>query len=354
MNRAAGCQGPRAQVLLAGALLGAWAASFATAHAATAADAAAPVEWRFAHYLPKEHFFAEWLADWAAAIEHDSGGRLRITVAPNNELLRLGAIAPGVRDGKAELGFGPAPEAPEFAALGLPFLAASAVDGTRLVNALAAEGTFSGPLDGLEVVFLQTNAPSVVHTRERPVRTPGDLEGLRMRGATPYIRSLLAALGATPIEGFLAPQVYAALRDGQVDGTVFPYEAMGVFRLGEQLRLHTDIPLFVSVLGLYLNPAAYGALPQDLRAVIDRHRGLELAQAAAGAWDTEEARGRAIVAGLGNERLTPTATEFAQWRARADAFTAEQLERLGPAAAAVHARAQALAAADGAGADDGE
>jgi TRAP-type transport system periplasmic protein len=353
MNTGAGCRGPKARILLGGVLLGWCAASAAAAGEATAVVADTPVEWRLAHYLPGDHFFAEWLAAWAAAIERDSSGRLQITVLPNNELLRLGAIAPGVRDGKAELGFGPAPESPEFAALGLPFLAASAVDGTRLVNALAAEDRFSGPLDGLEVVFLQTNAPSVVHTRERPVRTPGDLEGLRMRGATPYIRALLAALGATPIEGFLAPQVYAALRDGKVDGTVFPYEAMGVFRLGEQLRLHTDIPLFVSVLGLYLNPAAYAALPADLRAVLDRRRGPDLALAAAAAWDAEEARGQAIVAGLGNERLAPTAVELEQWRARADAFTAAQLERLGPAAAAVHARARLLQVAGAAAVDHG-
>jgi TRAP-type C4-dicarboxylate transport system substrate-binding protein len=331
----------------------AFAIMFGVAPAACAATAAAPAatadvpptEWRLAHYLPADHFFAAWLADWARGIERESGGRLRITIAPNNELLRLGAIAPGVRDAKAELGFGPAPDAPEFAALGLPFLAASAEDGTRLVDVLAREGAFGTALAGLEVVFQQTNAPSVVHTRTADVRTPEQLVGLRMRGATPYIRSLLAALGATPIEGFLAPQVYAALQEGKIDGTVFPYEAMGVFRLGEQLRVHTEVPLFVSVLGLYMNPAAYAALPAEVRAVVDRHRGPGVARTAAAAWDAEEARGQTIVDRLGTRRLQPSSAELEAWRARLAPFTAQRLEQLGPAARRVHARAVEIGSA---------
>jgi TRAP-type transport system periplasmic protein len=307
------------------------------------ASQAATTEWRLAHYLPQEHFFARWLEGWARQIERDSGGQLRITIVPNNQLLRLGAIAPGVRDGKAELGFGPAPEAPEFAALGLPFVVTSATDGTRLVGALEREGAFAQALEGLEVLFLQTNAPSVIHTRAVDVRRPEQLAGLRMRGATPYIRALLAALGSTPIDGLLAPQVYGALRDGKIDGTVFPYEAMGVFRLGEQLRFHLEVPLFVSTLGLFMNPQAYGALPDDLRAVVDRHRGAAAARAAAAAWDAEEANGRAIADKLGNRRQEPSAAELRAWREHLAPFTAQELARLGPRAAPVHRRAEQLA-----------
>jgi TRAP-type transport system periplasmic protein len=306
----------------------------------------AEVEWTLAHYLPKDHFFATgWLETWTRTLERDSGGRLRITIRPNNELLRLGAIAPGIRDGKAELGFGPAPDVGIFKVVDLPFTVDSAVHGARTLARLQRDGRLGDALSGLTAIALHTNAPSVVHSKLRPVRVPRDLLGQRMRGATPYIRSVLAALGATPIEGFLAPQVYGALRDGHIDGTVFPYEAMGVFRLGEQLRHHTEVPLFVSALGLFVNPAALAALPADLRELVMRRAGEALSLEIAAAWDAEEHRGRDIARALGNEIIEPSARERALWVRTLEPFARQQISALGPSgdrlAREVRAAAQA-------------
>ncbi|MCC5868424.1 MAG: TRAP transporter substrate-binding protein DctP [Gammaproteobacteria bacterium] len=286
-------------------------------------------EWRLAHYLPEDHFFAaEWLPQWVAAIESESQGRLRIVIHPNNTLLRLGDIAPGVRDGLAEVGFGPAPDAAALSVLGLPFIADSAGHGTRVAMRLLADGDLDEDLAGLHVVLLQTNAPSLVHSRGKPIRGPADMQGMRMRGATPGIRALLAALGATPIEGFLAPQVYGALRDGHVDGTVFPYEAMGVFRLAEQLDYHTEVFLFVSALGLFVSADALAALPADLQAVVRAHSGAKTALSAARAWDDEESRGRALAVAQGNTLIQPTSDERAAWRSAAGRYTDERLAAL--------------------------
>lgn len=286
-------------------------------------------EWRLAHYLPENHFFAaEWLPQWAAAIESESDGRLRIVIHPNNELLRLGAIAPGVRDGLAEVGFGPAPDSAALSVLGLPFIVDSAEHGTRVAMTLLADGDLDEDLAGLHVAMLQTNAPSLIHSRGTPVQSPADMQGMRMRGATPGIRALLAALGATPIEGFLAPQVYGALRDDHVDGTVFPYEAMGVFRLAEQLDYHTEVFLFVSALGLFVSADALAALPAELQSVVRAQSGIETALSAARAWDAEEARGRQLAIAQGNTLIQPDADERKAWRTAAGRYTDERLAAL--------------------------
>lgn len=291
---------------------------------------AAAIEWRLAHYLPEDHFFVTgWLADWAGRLERESEGRLRILVHPNNELLRLGAIAPGVAEGKAEMGFGPAPEAPVLSVLGLPFMVDSAAQGTEVAMRLLHDGDLDDVMRGLHVVYLQTNAPSLIHTRDRPVRTPADLKGLRIRGATDGIRDLIAAIGGAPVAGFLAPQVFGALRDGHVDGTVFPYEALGVFRLGEQLDYHTEVFLFVSTLGLFVNAEALAALPDDLRALVMAHSGPAVATSAAAAWDAEEARGSKIAVGLGNTVIRPDQAELRQWREAASIEMEARLGKLG-------------------------
>jgi len=297
---------------------------------AAPANAQNVTNWRLAHYLPADHFFAaEWLPQWTHRLEQASGGRLRIQIIPNNELLRLGAIAPGVRDGKAEMGFGPAPEDAALAVLGLPFMVDSAWHGTKVAMALLEGGELAGAMAGMHVALLQTNAPSLIHSREKPIRTPVDMQGMRMRGATAGIRDLLAALGSTPVEGFLAPQVYGALRDGHVDGTVFPWEAMRVFDLGEQLDYHTEVYLFVATLGLFVNAEALAALPEDLRGIVLAHSGLEVAHAAAAAWDAEEVRGRERAMQLGNRILQPTAAEREAWRDAAEGFTRARLEAIG-------------------------
>lgn len=313
------------------------------------AAATEPVEWRLAHYLPERHFFASgWLREWVESLEAASEGRLRIIVHPNNTLLRLNDIAPGVREGRAELGFGPAPSSPALSVLGLPFMADSAAHGTRIALRLLADSMLNDDLSGLHVALLQTNAPSLLHTRGTPVRRPEDLEGLRMRGATPDIRALLAALGATPVEGFLAPQVYGALRDGYVDGTIFPYEAMGVFRLAEQLDYHTEVFLFVSTLGLFINEEALAALPPDLRDVVLSHSGETQAMAAAQAWDDEEHRGRGLATAAGNTVLTVDGSALAAWRAAAERHTHARLAAIaaeGGDAEALRERIEALAVA---------
>ena len=261
-------------------------------------------------------------------------------------MLRLGAIAPGVAEGKAEIGFGPAPPSRQLDLVELPFLIDSATHGTRVVMELVTQGDLREDLAGLRPVLLQTNAPSIVHMKSMSVRVPRQLAGQRMRGATEYIRNLLATLGAEPVAGFLAPQVRSALESGAVDGTIWPYEAIRVFDLGKQARYHTEVPIFVSVLGLFISQQAYDGLPADLRAVVDRVSGLETALSAAASWEAEETQGRDRVRELGNTIVQPSAAELVSWRQAAQPLIAARLESLGDAdfnAASQYARMQGLA-----------
>ena len=276
---------------------------------------ASEVTWRLAHYLQEEHFFPSgWLQDWIDTLEERTGGRLKIEVHPNNTLLRLGAIAPGVRDGKAEMGFGPAPDSSMLDLMELPFVANSAEHGTKIAMALLNEGVLDNDLKGLHTVFLQANAPSLLHTKGVAVRVPADLTGLRMRGATPYIRDVLGTLGAEPVADFLAPQVYGLLRDGIVDGTIWPYEAIRIFKLAEQANHHTEMYFFVSVLGLFINEKALNALPEDLRAIVLEMSGIGVAVSAAQQWDVEERIGRQLAVVQGSTIIQLSLAEQALWR----------------------------------------
>lgn len=291
---------------------------------------AAEYEWRFAHYLQEEHFFAAgWLSDWVDELERRSDGRIRVKVYPNNSLLRLAAIAPGVRDGQAEIGFGPAPQSPVLDLIELPFIANSATHGTEIVMSMfQSNELLAKDLEGLHVAVLQTNAPSLIHTKDKLVRVPKDFSGLKMRGATDYVREILSTLGSEPVAGYLAPQVFGLLRDGTVDGTIWPYEAIRIFNLGEQTNHHTEMYFFVSVLGLFVNSAALDSLPDELQSVVHDMSGRAIAVSAATEWDLEEKRGRDIVKELGNTITIPTENERAAWRTAAQPLIDRKLKEL--------------------------
>jgi TRAP-type C4-dicarboxylate transport system substrate-binding protein len=295
--------------------------------------------WRLAHYLQEDHVFVSgWLTDWVETLEARSDGRIRVEWHHNNSLLRLAAIAPGVAAGQAEMGFATAPPHGEFTLIGLPFMAGSAVHGAAIANALLEEGALDSAFEGLVPALIITNAPSLLHTRDVAVRAPDELAGLRLRGATPGIRSLIAALGATPVEGYLAPQVTGLLDRGEIDGTFWPWEAVGAFGLDAHVTHHTEAAVFVSVLALVINEDALTALPDDLQALVREMTGPDAALSAAAAWDEDEALGRERALARGNTVITLDDDALAAWRAALAPYTRERLDALEAEGFPAHAR----------------
>jgi tripartite ATP-independent transporter DctP family solute receptor len=119
---------------------------------------------------------------------------------------------------------------------GLPFAFASAeqahaaLDGALgdfLRNEMQAKGIYAVPFGALENGFRQ------ICSVKKTVRTPDDLAGYRMRvPAGRILGELFEALGATPVVVNI-DGLYAALRDGQVDGHENPLAVTEVNRLYE-------------------------------------------------------------------------------------------------------------------------
>lgn len=299
---------------------------------------AAEYEFRLAHYLPPTHNqSANVLADWIARIEDQSDGRISIEQFPAGQLLGIQDIFDGVQNGVAELGWGlPAVQASRFPRtqlLELPFTFRSAEQASRVAQTLADEGLLADEFEGVRLLVLHTHAPGQIHLRQVGPLVPQALTGLRIRFASPGVRAMLAAFGAEPV-GVPAPQVYENLEQGVLDGVTFPYEAMKGLRLGEQVRYHVELGLYVLPFYLIMNETAFDGLPEDLQQVILDNSGLEEAMRVGRSWDEEDARGRAYVQGLGNTIVELTADQRQAW-----------VDAVQPAVGEI------LAAAEGEGAD---
>jgi len=107
--------------------------------------------------------------------------------------------------------------------------------------------------------------------RTRPIRTPADLVGLRMR--VPDGRMFddtFRALGAEPVT-VNSSGIYEALKSGKVDAQENPLAYMHSFKHYEVMKYVSLTNHMWSGFNLIANQAAWRRLPADLQALIEKH-----------------------------------------------------------------------------------
>ncbi|MDP3072024.1 MAG: TRAP transporter substrate-binding protein [Opitutaceae bacterium] len=177
---------------------------------------------KLAHGLDQQHSVHKGMVFFAERLAAKSGGTLRAEVYPSGqlgsereclELVQLGGLGMTKVSASVLEGF-----APEFKVFGLPYLfrddahKAAVLDGPIGREILAApQGKF---LRG--VCYYDAGSRSFY--TKKPIRTPDDLRGLKIRvQESPMAFALIRAFGAsaTPIS---FGELYTALQQGVVDG----------------------------------------------------------------------------------------------------------------------------------------
>ncbi|MFV2003014.1 MAG: TRAP transporter substrate-binding protein, partial [Paracoccaceae bacterium] len=172
----------------------------------------------------------------------------------------------------------------------------------------------------VKILGAWVHGPGVIHTKKGVYRLE-DMAGKKIRGPTRIINDLLKELGATPI-GMPVPAVPEALSKGVIDGTVIPWEVTPALKLSELVNKHTefggDTALYTATFVLAMNKAAYEAMPDDLRAILDSKSGAYLSEFAASVMLKFDKPGRDIAVAAGNEITTLDEAEVARWRAASE------------------------------------
>ena len=199
-----------------------------------------------------------------------------------------------VRDGVVDIiwtvaGYTPG-RFPKLEVFDLPFLPGSA-EATSQAAQEFAQTIAIDELKEYKVLTVHVHAPGKIHTKNRLVTQLSDLEGLKIRGPTRVISSMLGAMGATPV-GMPVPQVAPSLSKGVIDGMVVPYEIMPSFKLHELTKAHTTVSghrgLYTTAFLFLMNKAKYESLSASQKAVIDNNSGMSLAKLAGQLWDEFE------------------------------------------------------------------
>ena len=180
------------------------ACACALALGAPAAQAQQKYEMKLAYFVGDQHAMSQWLIKWSEALEKGSGGRLVVKRFPNAQMGPAPQHYDFARTGQAEatwfLHGGTPGRFPLTEIINLPFMVGSSEIGTKVLNdAELRSKHLDAEHKGLKILLLFTHQPGGPHTTKKAIRSLEDFKGLRLRFASPTVRELVAALGATPV-----------------------------------------------------------------------------------------------------------------------------------------------------------
>ena len=189
------------------------------------------------------------------------------------------------------------------------------------VSCTAALQRASGMLEAeynAKVLAIWANAPPILLTKDKPIRTLEDLQGLKLRvtssGQVPFVK----ALGASPV-GQPVSVINQNLANGVIDAIAIDPSAIGSFKLHEVSNyLTTWFPGSGSAFVLLLNKDVYDGMSDQQRAWIDAAADASLSESGGNGYAAATVRGLEIAKEAGLEFIEIGDEERARWNAIID------------------------------------
>ncbi|MCA2011630.1 TRAP transporter substrate-binding protein [Cereibacter sphaeroides] len=313
--------------------------AFGTLAALGAGSASAQeVTLRLHQFLPPQANVPHLVLDvWADQIEAESNGRIVIERYP---AMALGGTPPElmdqVIDGIADLawtvnGFTPG-RFPRSEVFELPFFVQDARAASAAYWQMFEEHMAETDYQDVHLIGTWVHGPGVLHTN-RPVEQIADMQGLKLRTPSRMVGQLLEILGAEPI-GLPVTMIPESLSRGVIDGAVIPWEVTTALRVAELVNNHTEFENsypYTVTFTLAMNRDVYEGMPDDLRAIIDAHSGLDFSVFAGGTQADSDGPARQLAVEHGNNIITISEDNVMEWRQAAqpvyDEWVADMLEQ---------------------------
>ncbi len=269
---------------------------------------------KLAHGLDPKHSVHQGMVFLAQRLAEKSGGKLRVDVYSSGqlgsereclELVQLGGLAMTKVSASVLEGF-----APEFKVFGLPYLFRDDAHKNAVLAGPIGREILLAPQSKFMRGLCYYDSGSRNFYTKKPVRTPEDLKGLKIRvQESPMAFALIRAFGAsaTPIS---FGELYTALQQGVVDGAennppsfhlARHYEVCKFYTLDE----HTSVPDVV-VVGTHVWNSLTPQEQQWLQEAAD-----ESAVYQHKLWQTSTEESLAAVAKAGVEIIRPDKAAFA-------------------------------------------
>jgi C4-dicarboxylate-binding protein DctP len=217
----------------------------------------------------------KWAANLAAALEKDSGGRIKAQLYPASQLGSIPRQIEGTQFGSIQMEVVP-PEFmvgldPRFEVLAAPGLIDSQAHGQRVAADPAVLKLMLGlgADKGLHGVGLFMAEQSVMVTR-MPLRHLADFKGKKIRiFASQFQSEAFSRLGITPVAMTLG-DVLPGISQGTIDGAVTGIGPVANFHMVDAAKFVTETGQPAIFLIAMVNKKWFDALPKDLQEIIGK------------------------------------------------------------------------------------
>lgn len=232
------------------------------------------------HNQPAASPLHKRLVEMWAAIKTETAGRVEVEVFPENNRLSDGDPSPTqmVRSGELDFltvsGNGLASIVPAADVQATPYAFRTqaqvyqAMDGDLgdyLREELRTKGLYAVPFGCFENGFHQ------ITTATRPIRTPNDMQGLKLRvPGSPLYREFFASFGAI-VSTMNISRLHAALKSGLVEAQEDPVDIVELFKLYEVQKYVSMTNHSWSGYNLVASLKIWQGLPADVQRVIERN-----------------------------------------------------------------------------------
>jgi TRAP-type C4-dicarboxylate transport system substrate-binding protein len=319
-----------------------FAASVTPAFAPIASAQDKTVNLKVSLWMPSSHPLVAATQDWAADIEKASGGSIKMSVFPAQQLGKASDHYDMARDGIADVTYvnpGYQPGRFPIAAAGqLPFVFKDGKKGTLAFNEWYHKYAPTEMKD-TKLCFAFIHDPGALHGKKKVV-APADLKGLKVHPAQSTIGEMVTMFGGTNVQT-PAPYARDSIERGEADEITFPWGSTILFGIDKVVKYHMDVPLYSTVFTYNIGLKAYSALSATQKKIIDDHCTPEWASKVTDPWTELEANGRVKMKALEGHEVYPlTRKQLAEWKKAVEplrANWAEAVKKAGGDAVAIDA-----------------
>lgn len=204
---------------------------------------------------------------------------------------------------------------PKTAVLSLPGVCNSAVSCTESLQRARAE---LEPEYNAKVLALWANAPAVLVTKNKAVRTLEDLKGMKVRVTSKADAAFVEALGASAVAQPVSV-INQNLANGVIDAIMIDPSAIRSFKLHEVAKhVTTWFPGSGSPFALLMNKDVYNDLSTEEKAWVDEASNAELSMNAGKTYEAAGEGGMKLAAESGLEMIDLPELEIARIQALVD------------------------------------
>jgi TRAP-type C4-dicarboxylate transport system substrate-binding protein len=240
-------------------------------------------------FSPKHTMQTKVFEPWAEKLNKMTNGKVKVTFFPGGALGKTpdhyDLAEKGITDISYTLQDYTPGRFPLTSVFELPFMISSATQtSVAMWKVYEQFPEFQKEYRKVKVLALFCHPSGGFNTVKKPVKTIGDLKGMKFRTASPHVTEALKIFGAVPVN-MPVTETYTALERGVIEGTVLPWEGNFVFKLAELLKYGTETEFYTMSMMVVMNKRKYESLPDDVKKAIDATTGLVMSQEAGKVYD---------------------------------------------------------------------